>query len=147
MTSSATLTAWRAEFAAELEGFERELAAARPEQVEAQAEYQRASNAWAGLRDTLLRSFGSTEEIASELYARLLDERRDMLRAASRRRGAATARIKMLEGSIAGRRLALHQIDRALDGTKPTNVREIAPRPKKPAAVEFDTVVMPREAV
>ncbi len=141
MTPTETLTTWRAEILADIEGLEPELATARLEQTEAEAEYRRSSDAWAALRDTLVRPFGSMEEMAGELYGRLAEERRKLLRGASRRRGVAMANVKAIEGTLAGRRLALRQVARALEPVQGTKIREIVPRAKKSAVVEFDNIV------
>lgn len=146
-TPAATLTAWRAELVVEAEQLEAELATVREAKAEAEAAYNQAADEWRTLLAAACRPFTAFEEMAAELHGRLAEARHDLLRPASSRRGSAMGRLKALEGTLAGRRLAIRQIDRALSGESgkvSPLIREKVPK-REPARIDYETIRMPGE--
>lgn len=145
MTPAETLTTWRDELATEVAQLEADLSNALQERRDAEAEHSRVTVVCDQLFDTVKRSLRPREEVAPELHGRLEEERRGTLRAASNRRTAATNKFNGLQSTLASRRLAIAQIERALGDPQAnvhqTAIRELAQRRKKKAApVEFDTI-------
>lgn len=149
MTPSETLSTWRAEIAAELDQLEGEMTSARDEFEAADRAYRAEAARWSAISATAARGLGridgAVEGMACPLYDRVECGRDEALRPLSLARGRANARAKGIESSIAGRRLALRQIDDALSADRVTPLRpEVAKRPKA-RPIDFDTIITPRE--
>lgn len=146
MTPREQLEAWRAELVEEKAALETELATARTELADAEQAYQSVAAEWADVTALANRGVGEFDfGMAAGLYTRLEMERLEALKGPSSARGLAAGRVKSLDESVAGRALALRQIDRAL--AEPVPLRPLPAAPKRVAAsVEFDDIVMPREA-
>jgi hypothetical protein len=143
MTPAELMTAWRAEILAEAEELEKEIAATRREFDEADRAYRVETARWDEIRITAARGLNRvwetiTEGMSGVLYDRVEFGRDESLLPLSRARGAANARLRSLESQIAGRRLAIRQIDAAL-APRARATAETVPKPKR-AAVEFDTI-------
>jgi len=138
------LAHWRREIAAELEQFEAELFTARGEVITAERQVEQAKGAYEALALTCTRGLTRfSDGLAGPVWARLQEARRAMLDEISRIRGGLPARVRALEELIAGRRLALAQLDRALsastDNATPVRLAPV-PRRQRPPPVEFDVI-------
>ena len=87
-------------------------------------------------------------DISGALHARVENDGRDELQKAASALAAARGRAKSLQESIADRVRGIAQIDRALTAAKVTELKPTAEPTgrRKPAMVDFDDIVMPREA-
>jgi hypothetical protein len=148
MAPAELLQEWRAELLQEQTEFEQELAQARKECHEVEAKVTAIRGQLVDLLRLSERGLSSFEPMSAPLYRRVQEARFDALRAISNARGGLMIRIKSLQERIAGRRLAINQIDRALDSAK---VKQLRPAPdslyRKPKPVEFDNITMPQEVV
>jgi hypothetical protein len=116
VTAADQLTTWRAEIAAEIEQLEAELKPLAGELADAERRIEGLNADHLELEDRCAFALGPySEGLAGTLWGRVKDARFDVSREATRIRGNLPGRIKAIEESIAGRRLALVHIDRALE--------------------------------
>ena len=138
MTPTEQLTAWRDELAQELVQFETEHETLRVELADAERQVEARKAAYAGLQKSCTRTLGPfSDGLAGPIWRRLEDARQDMLREVALIRGNLPGRAKALEELISGRRLAVSQIDRALQAGQPRHVPEVVRRPLTPQVTPY----------
>jgi hypothetical protein len=136
------LAAWRTEIAAELAQLESELPPAREQLADAERQVVRLKADQTALEAAVARGEGPfTEGIDGAIWGRLRDARLVMEQQILGIRGALPARLKTLQERIAGRRLGLAQLDRALQPEPSRHVPEVVRRPVPPPASPYQLKV------
>jgi len=143
MVAKTQMETWRAELVEEKAALEDELTAARANLKVAQSAHDAAMEEWRDLSELLSKTVGPHDNgMPGVLRDRLDLTRHEAYRAGER--GPAVARVKSLESRIAGRDLAIRQIDRALSGQKVAQFRPVVESSyRKPQPVDFDTIQLP----
>lgn len=142
MAAREQLETWRAELVEEQAALLEELATAKGKLTTAQREYQGAAADWAEIRDLTNHGIHPFDGgMASGLHARLEERRREALRGPSGARAIAMGRVKSIQGAIAGRALAICQIDRALSAEKVTPLRPVDSY-RKPVPLDYENITM-----
>ena len=140
MTPVEQLQSIRAELLEELQTLAAELVVAREGVAPAQAAYGAALANADELTALAARGPANSEGMAAALYVRLALARRDALKDLASARGRALAHVKVLNERIAGRELAVRQIDRALASNAEQLPRTVDSSHRKPKVVQFETI-------
>jgi hypothetical protein len=146
MTPMQQFTEWRDELTLELAEVLETLAAERARLAAADTAYSEARAAHQALQQFAKEAF-KDNAVAGPLHSRLMGAG-DAVRAPKGERGAALASVAAVEARMAALRDAITQIDGALTIVKVTELRRPAAEPsrRKPVPVDYDTIVLPREA-
>ncbi|HVW69194.1 MAG TPA: hypothetical protein VHB68_09475 [Steroidobacteraceae bacterium] len=150
MTPMDQITARRAEYVATYEELAMQLQDSRKSLPDAERAYHAAQDSYDALTRCVLaptRQHEKTQltEVPSATHAWLTHDARAPLEMAASACRALQRKIKQLEEECAKWRGEIEFLDRVLSFDKVTRLRPVVEPPRKPAPIDFDDIMMPRE--
>jgi hypothetical protein len=148
MTPAEQFEAWRSELAIELETAIDECSTAQATLEAAQVAHGEARTAWHDLDKFAAAGMRSpTDGVPGPLHSRLLNARAALMEAESAR-GTALGAVKGLEQRVKSLQDSIEFADRSLTAAKVAQLpRGTQSSRRRAAPVQFDNIVLPREAV